>query len=80
MHFPTAPTDLVTGVIVYQHADYTGASAHITSDVDKLEDYKGRCLKSKTDSNRVHLHDRYLGRLHFVDTCRAGVGRITLSR
>jgi hypothetical protein len=43
---PTAPSDLVTGVVVYEHADYAGKSAHITSDIAYLhDDLRGPCLK-----------------------------------
>jgi hypothetical protein len=42
---PTAPSDLTTGVIVYEHANYGGASAHITSDIKDLKTFKGPCLE-----------------------------------
>ena len=42
---PTAPSELTTGVVVYEHADYQGASAHVTSDIRNLEDVKGPCVK-----------------------------------
>src|SRR4029078_12169843 len=41
---PTAPSDLVSGIVVYENANYLGASAHITSDVDDLTHIKGPCL------------------------------------
>lgn len=50
---PTAPSDLTTGIVVYQHADYLGASAHITQDVTHLKDYKGPCLRTESDGNGV---------------------------
>jgi hypothetical protein len=46
--FPVAPSDLTTGIIVYEHADYRGASAHITQDIADLKDFKGPCLELET--------------------------------
>jgi len=40
---PTAPSDLTYGVVVYEHAEYQGASAHITSDIGDLKNIKGPC-------------------------------------
>ena len=40
---PTAPSDLATGIVVYEHANYQGASAHITDDVRDLRDVRGPC-------------------------------------
>jgi len=39
-----APSDLMSGIVVYEHANYLGESAHITTDVDDLTDFKGPCL------------------------------------
>ena len=41
---PTAPSDLVEGIIVYEHVDYGGASAHVTRNIEDLNDFKGPCL------------------------------------
>lgn len=43
---PTAPSELTTGIVVYQHANYLGESAHLTTDVKNLEDFTGPCDKS----------------------------------
>jgi hypothetical protein len=40
---PTAPDDLAEGITVYEHAGFTGGSAHLTSDADNLSGYKGPC-------------------------------------
>ena len=40
---PTGPSDLMTGIVVYEHAHYVGESAHITNDVKDLKDFKGPC-------------------------------------
>lgn len=41
--FPSAPSELMTGITVYQHADYLGESAHITQDIRDLKDFRGPC-------------------------------------
>jgi predicted small secreted protein len=33
MTLPGAPSDLTTGIVVYEHANYLGQSAHITKDI-----------------------------------------------
>ena len=43
---PTAPSDLQTGIIVYEHADFLGESAHITTNVSDLKSFKGPCIES----------------------------------
>jgi hypothetical protein len=40
---PTSPSDLGTGIVVSEHANFQGDSAHIVSDLSDLEDYKGPC-------------------------------------
>ena len=35
---PSAPSDLTTGIVVYEHANYLGESAHITADIKDLKD------------------------------------------
>jgi hypothetical protein len=42
---PTAPSDLMTGITVYEHANYLGQSAHITQDIRDLKDFKGPCVE-----------------------------------
>jgi hypothetical protein len=36
MTLPGAPSELTTGIVVYEHANYLGRSAHITSDINDL--------------------------------------------
>jgi hypothetical protein len=46
---PTAPSELTGGVVVYEHADYLGKSAHITEDTKDLKDFKGPCVEFESD-------------------------------
>jgi hypothetical protein len=41
---PTAPSELTSGIIVYEHANFEGDSAVITQDISDLSDVKGPCL------------------------------------
>ena len=47
----TAPSELTTGIVIYQHANFLGESAHITSDIENLESVRGPCVRSDTDAN-----------------------------
>ena len=40
---PTAPSDLMTGITIYPHANFEGQSAHLTGDVRNLSDFSGPC-------------------------------------
>ena len=46
---PTAPSGLATGVVVYEHANFLGASAHITADISDLRGFKGPCEHGSYD-------------------------------
>lgn len=50
---PSAPSELASGITVYEHANFLGESAHITSDTSDLSDFKGPCEHSDTDANGV---------------------------
>ena len=41
--FPTAPSELTSGIALYQHADYAGESAVITEDQKNLKEVLGPC-------------------------------------
>ena len=47
---PTAPSELATGIVVYEHANFLGASAHITEDISDLREFKGPCVDVSGDS------------------------------
>jgi hypothetical protein len=40
---PTAPSELAEGVILFEHANYLGDSAHVTRSIPDLEGFKGPC-------------------------------------
>jgi len=40
---PTAPSELTTGIVVYEHANFLGRSAHIANNVSDLNDFTGPC-------------------------------------
>lgn len=49
---PMAPTALTTGVILYEHANFLGNSAHLTADLPDLRDFRGPCLHGEDASSR----------------------------
>jgi hypothetical protein len=47
---PSAPSELTTGVVVYEHANFLGSSAYITADIPNLRDVRGPCETQDTDA------------------------------
>ena len=41
---PMSPDELETGVVLFEHANFRGNSAHVTSDIPDLRDFMGPCL------------------------------------
>ena len=54
---PTAPSELTEGIVVYEHANYGGASAHIISDIADLKDFKGPCIHAEPSSSIPDFSD-----------------------
>ena len=48
---PMAPSDLTSGVSIYEHANFLGDSALLTTSYRDLSDFKGPCEHSDTDAN-----------------------------
>ena len=44
---PMAPSALTTGVILYEHANFLGNSAHLTADIEDLRNFRGPCRQSE---------------------------------
>jgi hypothetical protein len=41
---PMSPTSFTSGIILFEHANFLGNSAHITTDVRDLRDFTGPCV------------------------------------
>ena len=48
---PTAPSDVTSGLTVYEHANYLGESALLTRSIGDLSDYEGPCEHTDTGGN-----------------------------
>jgi len=48
---PGAPSDLAEGVTLYEHANYLGASAHLTQSVADLARFKGPCRHEQSSGD-----------------------------
>ncbi|HUP40376.1 MAG TPA: peptidase inhibitor family I36 protein [Vicinamibacterales bacterium] len=45
MSLPAAPSELTSGIIIYEHANYLGQSAHMTKDIKHLGSVdRGPCI------------------------------------
>jgi|KBSMisStandDraft_5_1062788.scaffolds.fasta_scaffold09858_7 hypothetical protein len=40
---PAAPSELLTGIVVYHDVNFEGDSAHVTQDISDLRDVRGPC-------------------------------------
>jgi hypothetical protein len=49
---PMAPTELSAGIILYEHANFLGNSAHVTGAMPDLRDFRGPCLHGDDASSR----------------------------
>jgi hypothetical protein len=49
---PMAPSPFTGGIILYEHANFLGNSAHLTADNPDLSDFRGPCLHGEDASSR----------------------------
>ena len=54
---PMAPTAFNAGIVLYEHANFLGNSAHLTADVADLRNFRGPCLHEGDDSSSRDWND-----------------------
>lgn len=55
---PTAPSEVTTGLVIYEHANFVGASALITRDIRDLKDFRGPCERYESSGSGSVSVDR----------------------
>jgi len=54
---PTAPSELVQGIVVYEHANFQGVSAHIARNIEDLKTYIGPCEETTDNVSSFNWND-----------------------
>jgi len=72
---PTAPSELRTGLVAYEHANFVGASAHITRSLTDLKDVKGPCEHDDGDGNVTRDWNDCISSIRIAPGWRATVYR-----
>jgi len=68
---PTAPSVLERGIVVYEHANYLGESAHITSDIADLKHFNGGCKFEDSESGEYFSWDDCISSVRVAPGWRA---------
>jgi hypothetical protein len=58
---PTAPSDLVSGIAIYEHANFQGRSSQVVRDIADLRDVDGPCEHESSSTAGGHHHVHELG-------------------
>ena len=71
---PTAPSELLTGIVVFDRANFAGGSAHIQGDVADLSNYSGPCEHDKgDDAPPAHDWDDCISSIRLSPNVRATI-------
>lgn len=54
---PMSPSSLESGIVLFEHANFLGNSAHITGDISDLRDYTGACVHDDGDGVTRNWND-----------------------
>ena len=49
---PMAPTPFIAGIVLFEHANFLGNSAHLTGDLPDLRNFRGPCFQGDDASSR----------------------------
>src|SRR5204862_4635867 len=70
---PVSPSDWSSGVIIYEHANYLGESAFVDKDIANLDDYKGPCFTTSTNSSTSASDTHYFWK-NCISSIRVAAG------
>ena len=56
-NLPAAPSELTSGVTIYEHADFAGASSLVTGDLRDLKGFHGPCPGEITGGTLISVGD-----------------------
>ena len=68
---PTAPSDLTSGITIYEHWNYGGESAVVKSDIADLGAYAGPCIDEDDDLASYELWDDCISSIRVAPGWRA---------
>jgi hypothetical protein len=54
---PTAPSELTAGIVMYEHDDYLGNSAHVVANITSLYNVSGPCVDYSSSQNGGDFND-----------------------
>jgi hypothetical protein len=75
---PTAPSDVVSGIAIYEHANFQGRSSHVLRDITDLRDVDGPCEQETSDEYTTYTNwDNCISSIRVAPGWRATVYRDT---
>ena len=54
---PVSPSSLTAGIVLWEHANFRGNSAHVTGDIPDLRSFKGPCVRQGDDGDTRDWND-----------------------
>jgi hypothetical protein len=58
---PTAPSEVTSGITIYEHANFLGQSALVTQSITDLKDFKGPCRETTFNGTNTETTEMEIG-------------------